>query len=90
MDESRSLTDSLYLRKVNVIGLVFNAVSPSARDYGYYHYKEYFTNGQPNEEAVQEPARESKPARFKRGVPIRDDPTHHAHKAAASYHKRHD
>jgi capsular exopolysaccharide synthesis family protein len=44
---AKSALDLLYLRKVTVIGLVFNAVSPNAREYGYYHYKEYFTKDQP-------------------------------------------
>jgi len=33
--------DALYLRQVNVIGLVFNAVRPGANGYNYYTYKEY-------------------------------------------------
>jgi capsular exopolysaccharide synthesis family protein len=44
---AKSALDLLYLRKVNVIGLVFNAVSPNARDYNCYHYKEYFMKDQP-------------------------------------------
>ena len=40
---AKSALDLLYLRKVNVIGLVFNAVSPNAKSYDCYHYKEYFT-----------------------------------------------
>ena len=40
---AQSALDLLYLRKVNVVGLVFNAVSPKAREYAYYHYKDYFT-----------------------------------------------
>lgn len=34
----------LYLRKVNVLGLVFNAVRPNAGEYYYYQYKEYYTS----------------------------------------------
>lgn len=34
---------SLYLRKVNVLGLVFNAVQPNAGEYHYYRYKDYHT-----------------------------------------------
>jgi capsular exopolysaccharide synthesis family protein len=40
---AKSAMDLLYLRKVNVIGLVFNAVSPNAREYIYHQYHEYFT-----------------------------------------------
>jgi succinoglycan biosynthesis transport protein ExoP len=40
---AKSALDLLYLRKVNVIGLVFNAVSPNAKSYDCYHYKEYYT-----------------------------------------------
>jgi polysaccharide biosynthesis transport protein len=40
---AKSALDLLYLRKVNVIGLVFNAVSSNTREYRYYDYKEYFT-----------------------------------------------
>ena len=38
---AKSALDLLYMRKVNVIGLVFNAVPPNTREYGYYQYKEY-------------------------------------------------
>jgi capsular exopolysaccharide synthesis family protein len=40
---ARSALDLLHLRKVKVIGLVFNAVSPSTREYIYYQYSEYST-----------------------------------------------
>jgi len=35
--------DLLHLRKVRVLGLVFNAVRPNASEYYYYKYKEYYT-----------------------------------------------
>jgi polysaccharide biosynthesis transport protein len=34
--------DLLHLRRVNVIGLVFNAVHPKTSDYYYYRFKEYY------------------------------------------------
>jgi len=34
--------DLLQLRRVNVIGLVFNAVHPKTSDYYYYRSKEYY------------------------------------------------
>jgi polysaccharide biosynthesis transport protein len=34
--------DLLQLRRVNVMGLVFNAVHPKAGDYYYYRFKEYY------------------------------------------------
>jgi hypothetical protein len=34
--------DLLHLRKVKIIGLVFNAVRPDAGEYYYYKYKEYY------------------------------------------------
>jgi capsular exopolysaccharide synthesis family protein len=34
--------DLLRLRRVNVIGLVFNGVHPKAGDYYYYRFKEYY------------------------------------------------
>ena len=40
---ARSALDLLHLRKVNVIGLVFNAVAANAREYIYYQYNEYST-----------------------------------------------
>jgi capsular exopolysaccharide synthesis family protein len=40
---AQAALDLLYLRKVKVIGLVFNAVRPNAGEYYYYRYKEYYT-----------------------------------------------
>jgi capsular exopolysaccharide synthesis family protein len=34
--------DLIYMRKVKVIGLVFNAVRPNAGEYYYYRYKDYY------------------------------------------------
>ncbi|HEX3855879.1 MAG TPA: polysaccharide biosynthesis tyrosine autokinase, partial [Verrucomicrobiae bacterium] len=34
--------DLLHLRRVNVMGLVFNAVHPKTSDYYYYRFKEYY------------------------------------------------
>jgi polysaccharide biosynthesis transport protein len=34
--------DLLQLRRVNVVGLVFNAVHPKTSDYYYYRFKEYY------------------------------------------------
>ena len=36
--------DILYLRRIKVMGLVFNAVRPSASEYYYYRYTEYYTD----------------------------------------------
>jgi len=33
---AQTALDSLYLRRVNVVGLVFNGVRPGDRDYYYY------------------------------------------------------
>lgn len=38
----QSALNSLQLRRVKVLGLVFNAVHPSASDYYYYRFKEYY------------------------------------------------
>jgi len=40
---AQAALDSLYLRRVNVVGLVFNGVRPGARDYYYYSHKQYFS-----------------------------------------------
>jgi tyrosine-protein kinase Etk/Wzc len=39
---AKAALDALHLRRVNVIGLVFNAVKPGTSDYYYYGHKEYF------------------------------------------------
>ena len=36
----------LLLRKVNVLGIVFNAVPPKTSDFYYYRFKEYYTQPQ--------------------------------------------
>lgn len=41
---ARAALDLLYLRKVNIIGLVFNGVRPNAGEYYYYKYKEYYAS----------------------------------------------
>ncbi|MDB6112852.1 MAG: Tyrosine-protein kinase YwqD [Pedosphaera sp.] len=41
---ARAALDLLYLRKINVLGLVFNGVRPSASEYYYYKYKEYYAS----------------------------------------------
>jgi capsular exopolysaccharide synthesis family protein len=41
--------DSLQLRRVKVLGLVFNAVQPNASDYYYYRFREYY----PEQRAVK-------------------------------------
>src|SRR5712671_201157 len=38
---AQAALDLLHLRKVNVLGLVFNAMQPQASEYYYYKYKEY-------------------------------------------------
>jgi capsular exopolysaccharide synthesis family protein len=40
---AKAALDLLRLRRVNVIGLVFNAIPPTASDYHNYRYKEYYT-----------------------------------------------
>jgi len=40
---AQAALDLLYLRKVNVMGLVFNAMQAQASDYYYYKYKEYYS-----------------------------------------------
>lgn len=40
---ARAALDLLYLRRIKVMGLVFNAVRPSASEYYYYRYTEYYT-----------------------------------------------
>jgi capsular exopolysaccharide synthesis family protein len=39
---ARAALDLLYLRKANVLGIVFNGVRSSVGDYYYYKYKEYY------------------------------------------------
>jgi polysaccharide biosynthesis transport protein len=39
---ARAALDLLYLRRVKVMGLVFNAVRPNASEYYYYRYKDYY------------------------------------------------
>ncbi len=39
---AQAALDLLYLRRVKVMGLVFNAVRPNASDYYYYRYTEYY------------------------------------------------
>jgi len=39
---ARAALDLLYLRKMNIIGLVLNAVRTNAGEYYYYKYKEYY------------------------------------------------
>jgi Mrp family chromosome partitioning ATPase len=39
---AKSALHSLQLRRVNVLGLVFNAVHPKTSDYYYYRSKEYY------------------------------------------------
>ncbi len=39
---ARAALDSLYQRRVRVLGLVFNAVRPNTVDYYYYKYKDYY------------------------------------------------
>ena len=38
---AQAALDLLQMRKVKVMGLVFNAVNPKASDYYYYAHKEY-------------------------------------------------
>lgn len=40
---AKAALDLLYLRRIKVMGLVFNAVRPSASEYYYYRYAEYYT-----------------------------------------------
>jgi succinoglycan biosynthesis transport protein ExoP len=39
---ARAALDLLYLRKANVLGIVFNGVSSRGGDYYYYKYREYY------------------------------------------------
>jgi polysaccharide biosynthesis transport protein len=39
---AQAALDLLHLRKVNVMGLVFNAIEPNSSDYYYYKFKEYY------------------------------------------------
>jgi capsular exopolysaccharide synthesis family protein len=39
---ARAALDLLYQRKVNLLGVVFNAVRTNASEYYYYHYKDYY------------------------------------------------
>jgi capsular exopolysaccharide synthesis family protein len=41
---ARAALDLLYLRKMNIIGLVFNAVRTDASEYYYYKYKDYYAS----------------------------------------------
>jgi capsular exopolysaccharide synthesis family protein len=41
---ARAALDLLYMRKANVLGLVFNGVRSRGADYYYYKYKEYYTS----------------------------------------------
>jgi capsular exopolysaccharide synthesis family protein len=41
---ARAALDLLYLRKANVLGIVFNDVRSSGGDYYYYKYKEYYSS----------------------------------------------
>ena len=41
---AQAALDSLYLRRANIVGLVFNGVRPGARDYYYYSRKESSPN----------------------------------------------
>ena len=40
---AQAALDLLHLRKVNVMGLVFNAMQTQSNDYYYYKYKEYYS-----------------------------------------------
>ena len=40
---AQAALDLLHLRKVNVMGLVFNAMQQQSSDYYYYKYKEYYS-----------------------------------------------
>jgi Mrp family chromosome partitioning ATPase len=40
---AQAALDLLHLRKVKVMGLVFNAMQQQASDYYYYKYKEYYS-----------------------------------------------
>lgn len=40
---AQAALDLLHLRKVNVMGLVFNAMQTQSSDYYYYKYKEYYS-----------------------------------------------
>ena len=37
------LDDLLYQRQVNVMGIVFNSVETSSREYYYFKYPEYYS-----------------------------------------------
>jgi succinoglycan biosynthesis transport protein ExoP len=39
---AQAALDVLYLRRVKIMGLVFNAVRPNASEYYYYRYSEYY------------------------------------------------
>jgi len=41
---ARAALDLLYLRKANVLGIVFNGVRSHGGDYYYYKYKEYYAS----------------------------------------------
>ena len=41
---ARAALDLLYLRKANVLGIVFNAVRSHGGDYYYYKYKDYYAS----------------------------------------------
>jgi polysaccharide biosynthesis transport protein len=40
---ARAALDLLYMRKTNILGIVFNGVQSRGADYYYYKYKEYYT-----------------------------------------------
>ena len=41
---SHNALDALYQRQVNVLGLVFNSIETSSREYYYFKYPEYYSN----------------------------------------------
>ncbi len=41
---ARAALDLLYQRRINVLGLVFNAVEANAAEYYYYKYKDYYAS----------------------------------------------
>jgi capsular exopolysaccharide synthesis family protein len=44
---ARAALELLYLRKMNIIGLVFNAVRTDGGEYYYYRYKDYYAPSRP-------------------------------------------
>lgn len=57
---ARAALDLLYQRRVNVIGIVFNAVRPASADYYYYKYHDYY--GKHAERTNDTPRPEKHPA----------------------------